>query len=1109
MLGAIIGDIVGSTREWHNIKTEDFELVPKGSRFTDDTVMTLAVAEWLMTDPEHQPGTLVACMQRLGRKYPNAGYGKMFSQWLKSDNPQPYNSFGNGSAMRVSPVGLYANSLEEALELARITASVSHNHPEGIKGAQAIAGCVFLKTHESWGECEKIWHFITNKIGYHLNFELDDIRNTYGFDVTCQGSVPIAIKSYLERSSYPAEKALRLAISMGGDSDTIGAMTASIAGAEPFYIIGGGFYTELVNQCRALLPADLLDINDRFEAFVSRPLPQSYYIGGKLFAGEYPGDKYGDLVESKLKRMHHFGVRHFVDLTEEGELRPYRELLPCDTTYLRFPVKDVDVPNSVEAVHQLIDEIEYMMQQDGYTYIHCWGGVGRTGTIVACYEARRMEEPTLEKALTAMRNKFSKMPKASHRKSPEKQEQIDFVRRFVESCKQRGEYLKLRTKDRIRGSLMAGAAGDALGYTVEFMSRQSILAQYGTKGITKFDLQSEGKALVSDDTQMTLFTACGMLMGVTRGYMRGIGGQPEKYVDGAYLDWYYTQTDKKKEMLTNDFHYTWLRDLPELAHRRAPGNTCLSACESLYQSEEVQNNSKGCGGIMRVAPMALLMAGYWGRGGTFYNVQQMDEAGGEVAAVTHKHPLAFLPSAMLTHLIYRVIRMEEAKIKTSIADIALETIDSICNIYKGEYEEDKRYLANLTRMAVKLASNDKSDAENIRLLGEGWTGEEAWAIALYCVVRHIDNIEDAIIAAVNHDGDSDSTGAVCGNIMGAIYGYEAMKRKRLFCPQGKELEQALELSNIILTIADDLYTSCIISEYDPINTPEKRQWYERYCEMKPVGLKSEMMYNRRYTPDRISDLKENEIFVFGCRRSGRHQEGAAAYALNHFGAIYGQSNGIQGRAYAIATAGVDLTEISESVNKFLEYAKMHSNLHFLVTPIGCGLGGWDVEEIAPLFREAISIENIILPKDFVTYITAEGKRSYNLERFLTAHKYNYENALREITDGRKRTHWIWFIFPQLAVLGRSANAKYYGISGYNEAKAYLEHPIFGARLREITMALLQHRGESAVDILGDIDAIKVRSCMTLFDAVSPDDIFQDVLDAFYDRTSDKKTLDYL
>ena len=966
MLGAIIGDIVGSTREWHNIKTEDFELVPKGSRFTDDTVMTLAVAEWLMTDPEHHSETLVACMQRLGRKYPNAGYGKLFSMWLMSDHPQHYNSFGNGSAMRVSPVGLYANSLEEALKLARITASVSHNHPEAIKGAQAIAGCVFLKKNAGWNS-EEIGRFIREKIGYNLDFNLDDVRDAYGFDVTCQGSVPIAIKAYLERSGYPAEKALRLAISMGGDSDTIGAMTASIAGADR-YSCGRGFHPNVVSQCRELLPADLLDINDRFEAFVSRPLHQCYYVGGTLFAGEYPGGKYVELAESKLKRMHHFGVRHFVDLTEEGELRPYRQLLPNDTTYLRFPIRDVDVPKSVEAVHQLIDKMENLMKQDGFTYIHCWGGVGRTGTIVACYEARQMEEPTLEKALTAMRSRFSNMPKASHRKSPETQEQIDFVRQFVESCKQREEYMRLRTKDRIRGSMMAGAAGDALGYTVEFMSRRSIIAQYGSKGITKFDLSSDGKALVSDDTQMTLFTACGMLMGVTRGYMRGVGGQPEKYVDGAYLDWYYTQTGRKKNMQTYDFHYTWLRDLPELAHRRAPGNTCLSACESLLQGKKVQNHSKGCGGIMRVAPMALLMAGYWSRYKSFYNVQQMDEAGAEVAAVTHKHPLAFLPSAMLTHLIYRVIRMEENEIKANIADIALETINVLDNIYKGEYEEDKHFLANLTRMAVKLAANSKSDAENIRMLGEGWTGDEAWAIALYCVVRHIGSIEDAIIAAVNHDGDSDSTGAVCGNIMGAIYGYEAMKHKRLFCPQDKELEQTLELSNIILTLADDLYTSCIISEYAPIDTPEKRQWYDRYCEMKPIGLINILMYDRAYTPERISELKENEIFVFGSNLAGAHGGGAARLAYKRFGAVWGEGVGLHGQTYAIPTMQGGVETIKPYVDAFIRFAKAHSQLTFLVTRIGCGIAGFRDEEIAPLFTDAINVENIILPKEFVENI---------------------------------------------------------------------------------------------------------------------------------------------
>ena len=561
------------------------------------------------------------------------------------------------------------------------------------------------------------------------------------------------------------------------------------------------------------------------------PCRESYLLMGAVYAGEYPGAKEENASKLKVAQLYRFGVRHFVDLTEEGELCPYESLLPSDATHYRFPIKDVSVPTDVEAVHRLLHKIDEWEKTGGYVYIHCWGGVGRTGTIAACYLLHKMVLPDAAQALKMMQARFATMPKSKHKVSPETQAQVAFVHQFAERCR-----LRRRTHDRIRGSLMAGAAGDALGYTVEFMSRNSILARYGNRGITEFDLDAEGKAPVSDDTQMTLFTACGMLMGITRGYMRGIGGQPEKYVNGAYLDWYYTQTGKKKQMLTNDFHYTWLRDLPQLAHRRAPGNTCLSACESLLQGREVQNNSKGCGGIMRVAPMALLMAGYWSRGESFYDVPFMDEAGGEVAAVTHKHPLAFLPSAMLTHLIYRVIRMDEEEVKANMADIALESIAALDHIYKGEYNDDKHFLARLTRMAVSLAANDESDAENIRALGEGWTGEEAWAIALYCAVRHVDSIEDAIIAAVNHDGDSDSTGAICGNIMGAIYGYEAIKRKHLFCPQGKELEQTLELSDLILTLADDLYTSCIISEYAPIDTPEKRRWFDRYCEMKPAGI---------------------------------------------------------------------------------------------------------------------------------------------------------------------------------------------------------------------------------------------------------------------------------
>lgn len=696
MLGAIIGDIVGSTREWHNVKTEDFELLPQGSRFTDDTVMTLAVAKWLMDDPSHKADSLVRIMQDMGRRYPNAGYGGMFRRWLNSDNPQPYGSYGNGSAMRVSPVGMYAKSLDEALELARITASVTHNHPEGIKGAQAVAAAVYMQLNEEFDVEGEVKRYVEANFGYDLDIKLEDIRNEYRFDASSQGSVPIAIMAFLQR--YNALDTLRLAISMGGDSDTIGCMATSIAYACPFNIISShtNIPEDVVAKCRELLPKELLEINDRFEAFVTRPLYQSYYLSTRnIFAGEYPSDKYGEKEEERKRRV----------------------------------------------------------------------------------------------------------------------------------------------KDCIRGSLMAGAAGDALGYPVEFMSRNAILARYGDKGITEFKLDSDGKALVSDDTQMTLFTANGMLMGLTRGYMRGIGGDPKNYVGGAYIDWYYTQTVNKVSE-RDDFHYTWLRDLPELAYRRAPGITCLNACESLLAHRDVENNSKGCGGIMRVAPMGLLDASFKESGGSgfYYKTVYLAEAGAHIARVTHLHPLGYLPAALMTLLLSRIVPLTPDEVKESIIDIINDGLDVMMNMYGNDYAKYKEYLRALTLKAVNLAHSNISDIQAIMQLGEGWTAEEAWAISLYCVIRHIDNMKEAIIAAVNHDGDSDSTGSITGNIMGAIYGYEAIKRERLFCPYGKKFEDTIELHNIILAIADDLYTGCIISEYDPIDTPEKKQWYARYCEMKPVGI---------------------------------------------------------------------------------------------------------------------------------------------------------------------------------------------------------------------------------------------------------------------------------
>ncbi|WP_274968775.1 ADP-ribosylglycohydrolase family protein [Succinimonas amylolytica] len=229
MLGAIIGDIAGSRFEWHNIKTKDFEFFGPGVRLTDDSIMTLAVARALLesrSDFRDLPEQAVKWMQTLGREYPDAGYGGRFLKWLFSENPAPYCSLGNGAAMRVSPAGYAAASLDEAKNLARAVTAVTHNHPEGIRAAEAVAVAIYLaRTGQGLTE---IREYITRNY-YSLDFTLDEIRPEYGFDVTCQGSVPQAFMAFFEASGF--EDAVRNAVSIGGDSDTIAAIAGGLAAA--------------------------------------------------------------------------------------------------------------------------------------------------------------------------------------------------------------------------------------------------------------------------------------------------------------------------------------------------------------------------------------------------------------------------------------------------------------------------------------------------------------------------------------------------------------------------------------------------------------------------------------------------------------------------------------------------------------------------------------------------------------------------------------------------------------------------------------------------------------------------------------------------------------
>ena len=251
LYGAIGGDIIGSPYEWHNVKTKDFPLFSRWSKYTDDSVLTIATADALLhhlsyTDAYH----------KWGNRYPHAGYGGSFRRWLASDDPLPYNSWGNGSAMRISPVGFYAKSEEDVLREAKTSAEATHNHPEGIKGAQAAALAVYL-AREGTGK-QEIKGKIESLFGYDLSSRsLDDIRPDYTFDVSCMGTLPVALLAFLESTDY--EDAIRNAISVGGDSDTIAAITGGIALA--FY---GEMPQKIIDGIEQRLPDDILEICREF-----------------------------------------------------------------------------------------------------------------------------------------------------------------------------------------------------------------------------------------------------------------------------------------------------------------------------------------------------------------------------------------------------------------------------------------------------------------------------------------------------------------------------------------------------------------------------------------------------------------------------------------------------------------------------------------------------------------------------------------------------------------------------------------------------------------------------------------------------------------------------
>ena len=338
----------------------------------------------------------------------------------------------------------------------------------------------------------------------------------------------------------------------------------------------------------------------------------------------------------------------------------------------------------------------------------------------------------------------------------------------------------MRDYNKIAGCLLGGAAGDALGYAIEFDDEKTIFSKYGEAGIQNFDLDfTSGEAIISDDTQMTLFTAEGILLAdnpyIYKDFIYG--------VFEAYQDWYRTQMFRM-----HPSKKIWLSDIPELNQRRAPGNTCLSALGSgkFGGIDEPINNSKGCGGVMRVAPIGL-----------FYSqdklsIDVIDRFGASASALTHGHPMGYISAAGLVHIVNLAVYKPEMSLKEIVDDM----IEKVPALFIDEAAGFCIKFQDLMRKAVKLAEEKEvNDLDAIYQLGEGWVGEETLAIAIYCALRHENDFDKALTASVNHRGDSDSTGSVTGNILGAYLGLQDIPEKYL---------KNLELRKTIMRVAERL-----------------------------------------------------------------------------------------------------------------------------------------------------------------------------------------------------------------------------------------------------------------------------------------------------------------
>lgn len=539
------------------------------------------------------------------------------------------------------------------------------------------------------------------------------------------------------------------------------------------------------------------------------PLPNSYTLSNpRLHAGEYPGHAEEGAARRRIATLIDAGVNTFIDLTTPHDrLRPYEPLLPeaaNGRTIERhaFPIPDLGITSDA-GIRRILDEIDTALAAGREVYVHCWGGVGRTGMIVGCWLVRHGHAGA--QALETVAALFATMTPAKTSRHPRGSPETDAQRAVVarwETVEQRPTVRRDSADlplpaDAALGCLLGGAVGDALGAPVEFLNWSQIRARFGPSGIQEFAPAYGRLGAITDDTQMTLWTAEGVLRGMARAAARGVGG-PMSVLPRSYLRWLYTQDGslpahvEHPALVLGDEETSpgWLLGVPALHAHRAPGNTCLSALRDPNASlwERARNDSKGCGGVMRVSPIAFIDGA---------DSDQLFALACDAAAITHGHPTGILSSGALVWLLLQLKR------GLTLSDAVHATIARV-----GQEPDHEETTQAMQRALTLARSVHPPSVDAVESLGGGWTGETALAIGVYAALVAGDDFARGVRMAVNHSGDSDSTGSIAGQLLGIQLGRDAIPTHWL---------HQLELRDEIALVAADLVNGT--QQLDPDRYP--------------------------------------------------------------------------------------------------------------------------------------------------------------------------------------------------------------------------------------------------------------------------------------------------